>query len=144
MKVRGEGLRLRSMRDIKTGKTQSVITFKGPREAGDVSRREEIEFSIGDFEDAAALLSRLGYERKLAFEKRRESWELGGCLVELDELPHLGFFVEVEGTSETAIRRVLKQLGLVKEEPVTRGYISMIDKLVREKPKLGPTVKFKE
>lgn len=144
MKVRGEGLRLRSMRDEKRKSGSSVITFKGPRETGDVSRREEIEFEIGSFEDASALLAKLGYERRLAFEKRRESWTLDGCLIELDELPYLGTFVEIEGDSDVKVLRTLKKIGLSHEEPVTRGYISMIDKLVREQPKLGPTVRFKE
>jgi adenylate cyclase, class 2 len=142
MKVRGEGLRLRSMRDSKRSSNTSVITFKGPRESGEVSRREEIEFEIGDFDDAAALLGKLGYERRLGFEKRRETWMLDGCLVELDELPYLGTFVEIEGDSDSKVLRTLKKLGLSHEEPVVRGYISMIDKLVREQPKLGPTVRF--
>lgn len=144
MKVRGEGLRLRSMRDERSKSTASVITFKGPRESGEVSRREEIEFEIGDFDDAAALLGKLGYERRLGFEKRRESWSLDGCLIELDELPYLGTFVEIEGESDAKVLRTLKKIGLSHEEPVTRGYISMIDKLVREQPKLGPTVRFKK
>ena len=142
MKVRGEGLRLRSMRDSKFNATTSVITFKGPRETGEVSRREEIEFAIGNFDDAAALLAKLGYERRLGFEKRRETWTLDGCLVELDELPYLGTFVEIEGDSDARVLKTLKKLGLSHEEPIPRGYISMIDKLVREQPKLGPTVRF--
>ena len=144
MKVRGEGLRLRTMRDVKGKASKSVITFKGPRQSGEVSRREEIEFEISDFDDAAALLSKLGYERRLGFEKRRETWSLDGCLVELDELPYLGTFVEIEGDSDARVLRTLKKLGLGHEEPVTRGYISMIDKLVREQPNLGPTVRFKK
>ena len=44
-----------------------------------------------------AAFAALGYSRVLSFEKRRESWKLGGCNVELDELPHLGTFVEIEG-----------------------------------------------
>jgi adenylate cyclase class 2 len=144
MKVRGEGLRLRVMRDAKSKVSTSVITFKGPRESGEVSRREEIEFEIGDFDDASALLGKLGYQRRLGFEKRRETWTLDGCLVELDELPYLGTFVEIEGPSDDKVLRTLKKLGLSHEEPVTRGYISMIDKLVREQPKLGPTVRFKK
>ena len=40
------------------------------------------------------------------------SWKLGGCTVELDELPHLGTFVEIEGPSEAAILKVRDQLQL--------------------------------
>lgn len=139
LKSHDQGLRLRSMKQ-EDGSESSVITFKGPATQTQVKSREEIEFSIGSFDDAAALLGKLGYQPTLSFEKRRETWELDGCLVELDELPHLGTFVEVEGDSEAAVLAVRTRLQLNGSALISKGYIRMIDELVREKPGLGPHV----
>ena len=72
------------------------------------------------------LLTSIGFVEVLRFAKRRESWRLAGCRVELDELPKLGCFVEIEGPSEEAIQAVREQLGLVDSESVTRGYPELL------------------
>jgi adenylate cyclase class 2 len=141
LKSRDQGLRLRSMKQ-EDGSESSVITFKGPALASQVKSREEIEFSIGSFDDAAALLGKLGYAPTLGFEKRRETWELEGVLVELDELPLLGRFVEIEGPDESTVLAARARLGLDALPLISRGYIRMIDDLVRTRPDLGPTVRF--
>lgn len=141
LKAKDQGLRLRSMKH-EDGRESSVITFKGPAIASQVKSREEIEFSIGSFDDAAALLGKLGYTPTLGFEKRRETWELDDSLVELDEAPHLGTFVEIEGESEQLVLQVRTKLGLDGLPLISKGYIRMIDELVRARPELGPTVRF--
>ena len=94
------GLRLRTNHDSATGTETHIITWKGPRQPGALKSREEVELTVTDPADAALLLEKLGYVKVLTFEKRRQSWQLGGCKVELDELPLLGSFVEVEGPGE--------------------------------------------
>jgi adenylate cyclase class 2 len=143
LKAQGSGLRLRSMRD-EAGETRSVITYKGPATGDAVRSREEIEFPIGDLDAAAALLARLGYAPTIAFEKRRETWELEGSLIELDELPHLGRFVEIEGEDVTIISSIRARLGLAQLEPATSGYASMFSALIRARPELGPLVQSKD
>ncbi len=140
LKSKDQGLRLRSMKH-EDGSETSVITFKGPALASQVKSREEIEFSIGNFDDAAALLAKLGYAPTLGFEKRRESWELDDCLVELDELPHLGTFVEIEGDTEARVLALRSRLSLDQFPLISKGYIRMIDELVCKNPDLGPTVR---
>lgn len=143
LKAKDEGLRLRTMTD-EFGDVTCVATFKGPQAnvGGDsLKRREEIEFGVASFDAAAAMFARLGYVRSLAFEKLRETFRLDDCLVELDELPHLGTFVEIEGEADR-IHAVREALMLTDEELITRGYIGMMSKLVKERPELGPVVRF--
>ena len=121
-----QGLRLRRARDAALGMDSIVVTFKGPAANGQLKRREEIEFSVSDAHAARHLFERLGYHAEVTFEKRRQSWELDGCHVELDELPRLGKFVEVEGPDEPAIMRVLELLGLTTRPLVRRTYIAMV------------------
>ena len=128
------GLRLRHTREIDTGEEKDVVTFKGPQEAGELKRREEIEFGVTNGAAATGAFERLGYVSRLSFEKRRETWRFGGCTVELDELPHLGTFVEIEGPDEPAVMRVRETLGLANEPLVPIGYATMVAKLLKERP----------
>src|ERR1700709_1058144 len=98
-----EGLRLRVSTDTHSGEQICTITFKGPRQHGQLKSRDETETTVGSFGAAAELLECLGYTRILSFEKRRQSWTMGGCRIELDELPFLGSFVEIEGSKEDVV-----------------------------------------
>ena len=130
-----EGLRLR--RNLRTdgGATddEHVITYKGPRQHGLLKSRDEVEVTVGSSEDASQLLERLGFVRMLSFEKRRESWKLGGCQVELDELPYLGSFVEVEGPGDQPVLAVREQLGLADRPIVKSSYIALLMGYLQER-----------
>ncbi len=123
-----QGLRLRTNTNTETREAEHVVTFKGPRQPGPFKTREELEFSVGDVDACAAVFARLGYPLELMFEKRRESWALDNCRIELDELPHFGTFVEIEGKNETSVQAVRVKLGLENEPSLQQGYASMVAK----------------
>lgn len=124
------GLRLRTIRTSAGGEPagdhRCVMTCKGPRAPGPMKQREEIELGVAGLDDAVAMLAALGYEPTLRFEKRRTRYRLGDCLVELDELPYLGRFVEIEGPSESSVAAAQRSLGLDGHPPVTDGYATML------------------
>jgi adenylate cyclase class 2 len=119
------GLRIRTNFHSHKG-VSHVVTFKGPRQESKYKLREELEFTTDDPDATAAIFERFGYEFDLSFEKRRESWQIGRCKIELDELPQIGKFLEVEGPSERVIGAVLTKLGLNHKPTLTRGYASMV------------------
>ena len=121
-----EGLRLRQNHDLNTGKSVCIMTFKGPRQHGQLKSREETETTVGSFTDASGLIERMGYTKVLSFEKRRDSWSLGGCEVELDNLPRLGTFVEIEGPKDEVVLRVRELLQLTDRPLVRASYIAML------------------
>jgi adenylate cyclase class 2 len=127
-----KGLRLRRTRDVSSGQEHFVITVKGPQADGPLKTREEAEVNVEDGDRAADVLRALGFHPSLAFEKRRESWTLAGCKIELDELPILGRFVEIEGPAENAVMRVREMLHLSDRPLIKTGYISMLSKHLRE------------
>ena len=140
-----EGLRLRRDRDVSAGSERNIITYKGPRQLGPLKSREELEVELsGGAAAASQLLERLGYLRTLSFEKRRQSWEIDGCKVELDELPHLGKFVEVEGPDEASVMRVRERLGLASRPIVKSSYISMLMSHLQERGQSTKDVRFEE
>jgi adenylate cyclase class 2 len=121
-----KGLRLRKTCDDHTGQEHFVITVKGPAQAGPFKSREEAETDVDDGDRAAGVLQALGYRPELSFEKRRESWTLEACKIELDELPILGRFVEIEGPDEPTVTRVRDRLGLANLPSIKTGYITML------------------
>ncbi len=125
-------LRLRNRTDLLHGQNDIVLTYKGPREKHQAYKsRPEYELHVDSLPDATLLLKALGYEEVFRYEKRRESWALADCVVELDSVPHLGRFVEVEATNEDAIEAVLDKLGLADEPVIQRGYVGLLRKHLR-------------
>ena len=74
----------------------------------------------------------LGYHKRLTFEKKRALWALDRCEICLDELPHLGCFVEVEGPDEDAISGVLEKLNLHNEPHISKGYAAMMSRKLKQ------------
>ncbi len=126
MRQAGEGLRIRSETHSDRDAPLIVVTHKGPRAAGPLKVRAETEMRVDDAEGARSMLEALGFVRTLQFEKRRHRWRYDDCLVELDTLPHLGEFVEVEGPGEQIVQDVCGRLGL-DEPQVTDSYAELID-----------------
>lgn len=128
-----QGLRVRIETHRATGKHRNVIiTHKGPRKAGKAKSRPETEIHTHDASHAIALFEALGYKTTLAFEKHRDRWKLGDCHIELDHVPLLGRFVEIEGPSEAQIMKVRQKLGLGKTPLVKLGYASMLSRQIKK------------
>jgi adenylate cyclase class 2 len=116
--------------------TAARMTYKGPGETiAGVHARREIEFTVGDFQSAQALLEILGYQVSLMYEKYRTTYSLEGLQVTLDEMPY-GNFTEIEGSDTSAIHRVTERLGLNWEARILESYTSLFDHL---RDKLGLT-----
>jgi adenylate cyclase class 2 len=137
-----KGLRLRVSRDVPTGQEQYILTYKGPRQHGSLKSRDEIEVTVGSPADAIALLECLGYSRMLSFEKKRQTWKLEGCTVELDQVPFLGCFIEIEGPREEAVLKVRDALGL-SDLPMLKGsYVAMLATYLQERGEEQRDIKF--
>jgi adenylate cyclase class 2 len=136
------GLRLRRTRDDKSGEEKFIITVKGPQGAGELKNRPEAEVGVENGKDAKAVLEALGYSPTLSFEKRRESWKFGQCKIELDEMPVLGKFVEIEGPDEKSVMGVREKLGMNDAPLIRTGYATMLAKYLKEKGDSRRVVKF--
>ena len=125
LRARGEGLRIR-VAVSEDGRASTTLTFKGPRLPGALKQREELEVSVSDGQTAADILDRLGYVQVLCYQKRRERWRLGACLVELDEPAKIGLFVEIEGPDAGEIEDVQGRIGLGDHKHVSSSYVRMV------------------
>jgi adenylate cyclase class 2 len=124
LKSSDRALRLR--RQSAGQKDNTFLTYKGAKEKSDFKKRQEIEIEVGDGDSVEKLLSELGYEKALVFEKRRQIWKLDDCIVCLDELPLLGCFVEIEGPDGGSISDVQKKLGMSDLQHIVESYACLM------------------
>ena len=111
-------LRLRRAEDVR-------LTYKGKGQSiNGVLARDEIEFTVGDFETARQFLEALGYAQIAVYEKFRATYELDDTHIMLDELPY-GEFVEIEGPGVDSIRLTATRLKLDWEAAADAGYLTL-------------------
>jgi len=127
-----KGLRLRVASDVKTNKTEALLTYKGPVAHGELKKRQEIQTPLADPHAMALLLEQLGFKQSLRYQKRRQSWQLDSCRIELDEIPHLGKFVEIEGPGDETVMKVRQKLGLASSPLIKTSYIAMLSAHLQE------------
>jgi adenylate cyclase class 2 len=138
LRRRGAALRVREERPAGGGEPlRATLTYKGPRAEGDLKRREEIEIEVqavpgpngaggAGAPGLAAIFEAMGLRETFRYQKRRSVWRVGECEIALDELPYLGWFVEVEGPTERAVRAGLEALGLADAELLSADYIHLL------------------
>lgn len=98
------------------------VTYKGAgSEEGGVRLRQELEFTVSDFDTALALFEALGYQVYMMYEKYRTTYRLGNVEVALDEMP-TGDFLEIEGPDSESIRTAAQQLELNWEARILDSY----------------------
>jgi predicted adenylyl cyclase CyaB len=122
----GCALRLRVNQSVDGGRPEARLTFKGPVQSGRLKRRPEIELVVADPRRALELLGALGFVEIMLYRKRRESHRLENCRIELDEMPYLGCFVEIEGPDEDTIVRVQNRIGLAGAAHQPRSYVALL------------------
>lgn len=105
------------------------LTYKGPAQPGQtVGVRPEIEFEVGNFDEAKNFLKALGYQVYVLYEKYRQVYDTGQVLVMLDELPY-GHFVEIEGPDAETIQKAAGFLNLNWEARCAGSYLELFYRL---------------
>ena len=110
------------------------LTYKGPGEDRDgVRQRQELEFTVSDFDTARLFLEALGYHVIFMYEKYRATYELENVLVVLDEMPY-GNFAEIEGPDGGSIQAAAGRLDLDWQRRILESYTVLFE---RAKVSLG-------
>ncbi len=122
---------LRIRRQWIDGALEAFLTYKGPREQSCFKSRTEVNIILDDPDAVDKMLVGLGFEKAISFEKLRQVWKVEDCEVALDELPAVGFFVEIEGPDADAIKKVQAKLALRELEHVSESYADLISQELR-------------
>ena len=125
----GSGMRIRTVRILRRGagglEAQPLLTYKGPLAANRRTKvRSELQTRAADADALTEILRVLGFDLFVTIEKRRASYKLGRCAIELDELPLLGRFVEIEAPTERMLDTVRRKLALT-DDAVVESYLHM-------------------
>lgn len=109
---------------LRTTHGRHVLTYKHPPEHSEEGARYKVrlehETEVADAEEADKIIRSLGFHQIWRYQKYRQTYELDGIHVELDELP-FATFLELEGAPEE-IDRVAKKLGFSAGDYMTETY----------------------
>jgi len=99
-----------------------TLTYKGPREIDDgMHRRIEVETEVKDFEKMRTILKGWDHKEGEKSEKIRETFELDGVEILIDQVAFIGWWIELEGKKEQ-ILAVAKKIGLDTSKSEKRHY----------------------
>lgn len=105
------------------------VTWKGKSDKLGVSRKhKEINFSIAEPDELAALFAELGLELYAHQDKDRISWTYKDWRFDLDQYPGMDAYLEIEGISETHIQEAIQMLNLNDHETSAEGERVLIQK----------------
>jgi len=76
-----------------------------------IEDQKELCLRVDSFDNAVNFLAAVGCGKKSYQETKRELWLLDGTEITIDEWPYLEPFVEVEGSSEEAVRAASVKIG---------------------------------
>jgi predicted adenylyl cyclase CyaB len=119
-------LRLRKIRN------EITLCFKGPLKSNKFKERTEVEFAVNSFSKAKKQLIELGLSEKFIYQKKKKVFELNNTVIDVAELPVIGFWVEIEG-SKKQISSVAKELGFKMKDSVIISFPELFLSKVKRK-----------
>ena len=122
---------------------RSILTRKSKEQRSDgFEVNDEIEITVeGQHSSILSFFTSLGYVATITKEKKGWRWSLSGITVELMNVTHLGYFIELERIADdsssadtvneaiTSIERLKVDLGLSGLDVEPRYYIEMLEEL---------------
>ena len=112
-KVDSKWIRLRT-NGIKTTLTiKDLVTSK-------IDGTRELEIEVDDFVNTNKILEELGYTPRNYQENRRIQYKLDGVEIDIDSWPMIPTYLEIEGSSEDEVYKIVEKLGYKLEDTTTR------------------------
>jgi adenylate cyclase class 2 len=86
-----------------------TLTYKQFNELS-VDGARELELHIDSFDTAVQMFEAIGLKIKSSQESKRETWQLNGVEIVLDEWPWLEPYIEIEAATETEVKQAAEIL----------------------------------
>jgi len=130
-----EALRVRSVENLTTGASSSVITYKGAKLDNTSMTRQELETSVGDGAVCREILERIGFRPVPVVEKLRQYHHRDNITACVDAVTNLGDYLELEIIVDEETKReaalgqleqILYALGYSMQDTTRTSYLSML------------------
>lgn len=99
--------------------SKTQLTFKDNVEKIDVKSSDEYEVEISDFEIMHEILTRLGFNGNKQSKKHRISFSLPNVHFDIDTMPNIPTFLEIEAESKEIVYKYLELLGFNSNQALT-------------------------
>jgi len=119
--IEGGWLRVRDEGD-KVTMSLKVVTN------GKVDEQKEVMVEVDNYNRARQLVTEIGCVEKAYQETKREVWHLEQVEITIDEWPYIEPYVEIEGASEEAVKKVSNILGFDYSQAVFGSVDQIISK----------------
>ena len=73
---------------------------------------QEITVEVNNFKKTCDFLLAVGFDQRSSYETKREKWDMSGVEITIDTWPWIPTFIEIEGTNEQELKKVVGKLGL--------------------------------
>lgn len=102
-------------------KEKTTLTIKHVLRSNgtNIQQMQETEIKVDSFEETNELLEKLGFSHRGYQEKRREKYILNDHEIDIDTWPKLLPYIEIEGTDENDIEKILNILGYSMSQTVS-------------------------
>jgi predicted adenylyl cyclase CyaB len=110
LRKKGTCLRLR------LDQAKAVLAVKKKKGKARLKELDEFEVEVSDFKETRRMLSLIGLKEDSSITKMRTSFKLGPAKIELDKIPGIPLFAEIEAPSEKQVVAVAKKLGFSKKQ----------------------------
>lgn len=113
---------------------KAYLTFKKSSEDPlRYKNMHEFEVEINSFSKALLILNGLGFKEVFRKQKERVVYKLGGCFLLIDKLPKIGYYLEIESTSERKITSIVKKIGLEDKESTILSYREILKNYAKKR-----------
>lgn len=112
-KVDSKWIRLRTNGIKSTLTIKDLVTSK-------IDGTRELEIEVSDFDNTNKILEELGYTSRNYQENRRIQYKLDGVEIDIDYWPMIPTYLEIEGSSEEEVYKIVEKLGYKLEDITTR------------------------
>ena len=104
---------------LRTNSIKSTLTIKD-LVTSKIDGTRELEVEVSDFDNTNKILEELGYTPRNYQENRRIQYKLDGVEIDIDYWPMIPTYLEIEGSSEEEVYKIVEKLGYKLEDTTTR------------------------
>lgn len=128
---------------LRTDGKKTTLTIK-KIESFSIDGTKEMEIEVSDFEETNKMLEEMGYKSHTYQENKRIRYILNDVELDIDSWPYIPTYLEIEGKSEEAVKKMVELLKVNKEKVTSLDVQSVFKEFYNIDISDVPVVKFDE